>query len=111
MPTPAIYRQLDLSGGLQSSTSHLLRKRNEVELSENATYNKKIGSAARRDGYEQVANTIEPGNDSLGLHVFKYGSNNKVVVGINNSTDSNATLRYMNTGDYWTDIISNAAPG
>lgn len=102
------YTQLDLSGGVQSSTSHLLRKRNEVVASKNAAYNVKIGSAKRRDGYEKVARTIEHGNDSLGFDIYRYGANNKVVVGLNNAAGTYATLRAMDTADYWTTILSDA---
>lgn len=104
------YPQLDLSGGLQVGTTHLLRKHNEVFATKNAVYNKKIGSAQRRDGYEKVARTIEQGMDSLGANVFRYNGNNKLLVGINNTAGSNATLRYLDTADYWTNIITNAAP-
>src|SRR6266513_500777 len=105
-PTP--YPQLDFSGGLQRSSSHLLRKRNEVVSSKNAAYNIKIGAFKRRPGYEQVANSIQPSNDSLGAIVYRYYGNNKIIVGINDSTNTNATLRYLDTGGYWTNIISNA---
>ncbi len=104
------YSQLDLSGGQQSATSHLMRKRNEVAESSNATYNAKIGSAKRRDGYEKVERTIEHGKDSLYGGVFEYGQNNKIIVGINDASDDNATLKYSDTGNYWTDIISDAEP-
>lgn len=103
------YNQLDFSGAVQAATSHLLRKKNEVLASVNANYNAKIGSAKRRDGYEKVARTIEQGNDSLYAGVFRYGTNNKIIVGINNAAGTNATLRVMDTGDYWTTILSNAA--
>ena len=108
MPQQRIHNQLDISGGMQSATSHLLRKRNEVVKSKNAIYNAKIGSAKRRDGYEKVARTIEHGNDSLGAGVYRYGTNNKIIVGINNSAGTNATLRYLDTADYWTNIITDA---
>ena len=109
MPKVQSYAQLDFSGGLQVGTSHLLRKRNEVVASKNAVYNAKIGSFRRRDGYEKVAATIQAGNDSLGGFVYRYGTNHKIVAGINNSTNTNATLRCLDTGGYWTDIITNAA--
>jgi hypothetical protein len=99
-----------MSGALQVGTSHLLRKRNEVAGTKNATYNAKIGSAKRRDGYEKVFQTIQSGNDSLGFDIFRYGTNSKVMVGINDPTNTNATLRVNDTGDYWTTLISNAAP-
>lgn len=100
------YNQLDLSGGLQTATSHLLAKRNEVESTKNAEYNSIIGSAKRRMGYEKVARTIEHGNDSLGATVFRYGTNSKVICGINNQVDTQAELRVMDTQDYWTTILT-----
>lgn len=99
---------MDLSGGVQAGVSHLLRKRNEVVSSKNANFNKKIGSAVRRDGYEKVARTIEQGNDSLYGGVYKFGANNKVIVGINNTADTQAELRVMDTADYWTTILTTA---
>lgn len=105
------YTQLDISGGLQVVTSHLLRKRNEVVKTKNAVYNEKIGAAKRRQGYEKVGRTIEPDKDSLGFEVFRSGQNTRTIVGINNSTDTNATLRVLDTNDYWTTILSNADPG
>lgn len=108
MANQRAFTQLDLSGGLQAGTSHLLRKRNEVVASKNAIYNAVIGSAKRRDGYEKVGRTIEHGMDSLGAGVFRYGTNNKIIVGINNTAGTNATLRYLDTADYWTNLITNA---
>lgn len=106
-PTP--HPQLDMSGGLQVGTSHLLRKSNEVVATKNAAYNIKIGSAKRRAGYEKVFTTIEQGNDSLGFDIYRYGTNSKVICGINNPTNTAATLRINDTGDYWTILLSNAA--
>jgi hypothetical protein len=104
------YNQLDVSGGVQTATSRLLQKRNELDASKNAVFNKKIGSASRRDGYEKVGETIQSGNDSLGAHVYKYSGNNKVIVGINNANSSFATLQFLDTGGYWNPIISTIAP-
>lgn len=103
---PRPYAQLDISGGLQVGTSHLLRKRNEVVKLDNAVLNAKIGSAKRRMGYEKVARTIEQGNDSLGAVVYRYGQNNKIIVGINNTNNTQATLRYLDIADYWTTILT-----
>jgi hypothetical protein len=103
------YSQLDLSGGVQVLSSHLLRRRNEVVRSKNAVYNEKIGAAKRRMGYEKVAETIEPYNDSLGFEIFRSGQNTRVVVGINNTADTAATLRVMDAGNFWTTLLSNAA--
>lgn len=103
---PKAYAQLDLSGGLQVGTSHLLRKRNEVVSTKNATYNAKIGSAKRRDGYEKVGETIQHGNNTLGATVFRYNTDNRVIVGINNATNTSCGLRYLDVGGYWTDLIT-----
>lgn len=103
------YSQLDLSGGIQLGVSHLLKKRNEVTGSKNATYNFKIGSAKRRPGYEKVARTIEHGNDTLGFDILRSGVNTRILVGVNDTTDTNATLQVLDTADYWTTVISTAA--
>lgn len=106
MPNPQTYRQFDLSGAVQTASSRLLRKRNEVASSKNAEFNRKIGSASRRYGYEQVGRTIEHGKDGLGLHIYKYGTNNKILTGINNSDDSNTTVRYLDINNYWSNLIT-----
>lgn len=102
--------KLDLSGGVQTATSRILKKQNELAKAKNAVFNKKIGSATRRDGYEQCGRTIQYGNDGLGLHIYKYFGNNKIVVGINNSLGTNATLQFLDNTDYWKTILSNATP-
>lgn len=95
---------------MQDTTSHLMRKQNEVRVSENAEYNKVIGSARRRNGYEKVGETIQYGNDSLYGGVFRYGDNHKLITGINSSSGLTAGLRYLDTGGYWTSLLSDAAP-
>lgn len=110
MPAQKVYTQLDLSGGVQAATSHLLRKRNEVAASKNAAYNIRIGSGVRRPGYEKVARTIQHGNDSLGAGVYNYGQNNKIIACINNAAGTVAELRYLDTADYWTSVITDASP-
>lgn len=102
------YEQLDLSGGVQRATSALLRKRNEVLSAKNGDFHLRIGAVTRRFGYEKVGRTIQQGNDSLGAGVFRYGSNFKIVVGINDATNSQATLQVLDTAEYWTTILSGA---
>lgn len=104
------YPQLDMSGALQVGVSHLLRKRNEVAATKNAAYNVKIGSASRRPGYEKVFTTIQQGNDSLYGGAYRFGTNSKLIVGINNAANTAAELRVNDTGDYWTSLITTAAP-
>lgn len=103
------FSLLDMSGGLQNATSHLLKKRMEVSDSYNAAFNIRIGSACRRAGYEQVGQTIQYGNDSLYAGTYNYNvTSNRVITGINNANNTNATLNYMDTGGYWTPILANA---
>lgn len=110
MPYQKVYSQMDLSGGIQVSTSHLLQKKNEVNAATNANFNKVIGSATRRNGYEKVGRTIEHGKDSLGACVYNYGDNNKLVIGINKDDDSVSTLRILDKDDYYTTILSAEVP-
>lgn len=105
------FSLLDMSGGTQTVTSYLLKKRMEVSDSYNAAFNIRIGSAARRFGYEQVGQTIQYGNDSLYGGTYNYNVvNNRIICGINNAAGTNATLNFMDVGGYWTPIITNAAP-
>ncbi len=104
------FRQFDLSGAMQTATSRLLRKRNEVEISENAEYNRKIGSAVRRLGYEQVGQTIQHNKDGLGAHIFRSGDRSRVLVATNNVNDSNSILNVLDNGGYWTPVISDMLP-
>lgn len=100
-----------MSGGVQTATSHLLKKRMEVHDSYNAAYNIRIGSACRRFGYEQLGQTIQFGHDSLYAGTYNYNvTSNRIIAGINNANNTNATLNFMDTGGYWTPIITNAAP-
>lgn len=108
MPQLLSYPQNDLSGALQAGTSHLLRKRNEVASSKNMAYNIKIGSAKRRLGYEQVGKTIESGSDSLYGGVYRFKDSSRLIAGVNNAAQTAACLRVLDTGDYWTDVISDA---
>ena len=103
------FSLLDMSGGVQMATSHLLKKRMEVVNAYNATFNIRIGSAARRSGYEQVGQTIQFGNDSLYGGTYNYnGSNTRIMAGINNAGSTFATLNYMDVGGYWNPVITNA---
>jgi hypothetical protein len=104
------FRQNDFSGAMQTATSRLLRKRNEVEIAENAEFNRKIGSFSRRSGYEQVGRTIQHGKDGLGAHIYKFGDNNRVLAATNNSNDTFTVLNALDNGDYWTPVISNILP-
>ena len=62
-------------------------------------------------GYEQVGNTIQYGKDSLFAGTFNYNvSSNRIMVGINNASNTNATLCFLDSNNTWTPVISNTAP-
>lgn len=106
------FNLLDLSGAVQPATSHLLRKRQEVYDSKNAVYNQTIGSAVRRPGYEVVGlpEGIVYGNDSLYGGIYRYGVNNKIIVGINTADNSGGQLLYFDSDNYYKPILTNAEP-
>lgn len=103
MPAAGPYRLFDFSGGLQSATSRLLRKRNEVLAVKNADFSYKIGAVARRLGYEQVGQTINFGNDSLGFHIFKSeGTNSSMFAVLNSVNQAQTNIYRFDTAGYWT---------
>src|ERR1700743_2696685 len=104
------FSMLDLSGGFQNQSSHILRKRQELFDSQNAAYDIIIGAAVCRPGYEAVVHIIQPGADSLYGGVYTYGGNgNKILCATNNATASNAVLNFLDNGGVWTPLISAAA--
>lgn len=105
MAGPNSYNLLDVSGAMQNATSHLIRKRIEVFNSINAVYNRVIGAASRRFGYEQVGQVVQYGNDSLYGGVYLYGSSNKIIVGINTDANDFATLRYLDSDNYYKPML------
>jgi hypothetical protein len=109
MPKQQAYPQFDLSGAVQSTTSHLMKKQNELVKSFNAVYNRTIGAARRRDGYELVSE-ISYGKDSLYGGVFEYGPGARMLVAVNNPSDSAAVLSYIDSNLQPTPILSDAAP-
>lgn len=107
---PNVYAMMDMSGGMQNATSHLVRKRIEVFDVKNGEFHSKIGSIKRRDGYEQVGQTIQFGNAGLYGGVYLFNQNNRIIVGINNSNNTATTLQYLDSDNYWKTIFQNTFP-
>jgi hypothetical protein len=104
------YPQFDFSGGLQTATTWQLKKPNEVVRSVNYRFDKVIGAAVRRDGYEQFATTIETGNRAYGAHVSRFSDGAEIFVAINNTADNATVVRYHDSGDdSWDDLITGLA--
>lgn len=106
-----ITRYLDFSGGLQTATSRLLMKDNELSRAVNTRYNKKIGGATRRQGHEIVGFPVEDGNQiNGGNSFFQKDGNNKLLVANDDSTDANTYLRYERQ-PYWIDAVTDLTQG
>lgn len=87
-----------------------MRKRNEVQGAKNAVFNYKIGAAARRWGYEQLGQTVQYGNDALGLHVMETHSTSRLLQAINDVTDSYTTINFMDGDKYWKPLVLPITP-
>ena len=97
-----IQRRFDFSGGIQSATTWLLKKSNEVADAINARFDRKIGAATRRLGYTLhslvIANKL-----GLGLHESKFSNGAKFLSAHNNSGDSATLIRQWN-GSTWASL-------
>jgi len=93
-----IERRFDFSGGMQTATSWLLRKSNEVALAINARFNNKLGALTRRRGYSSASNVLQANKSSLGLHEAKFSTGSKIYAATNNSGDTATQLKTLNTG-------------
>lgn len=108
----AVERRFDFSGGIQSATTWLLRKSNEVEDAINARFNHKIGAVTRRLGYSNSINSvaiaaIQAGKSSLGLHNAKFSTGETIFGASNNSGDTATVIKTLNTGTgAWTSLPS-----
>lgn len=98
-----IARQFDLSGGIQNSTSKLLRKSNELDDARNATFGDMIGAVSRRLGYTQLGGAVQVGKDGLGAFVHRYSTGTRAYAATNNSGDTATVLKYL-SGSTWTDL-------
>lgn len=105
MPQVRSTRQFDFSGGIQNSTSRLLRKSNEVQLARNTVFGEYIGGVSRRNGYTQFGDTIQSGKDGLGAFVHRYSTGTRAYVGVNNSGDTDTSVRYY-AGPGWTELFT-----
>lgn len=83
----------DLSGGIQSATTWLLRKTNELEDAYNVRFNKYLGAVTRINGYVKEGNAMSETVRSQGLHEAKFANGAKTFVAINNDpTSPTATI-------------------
>ncbi len=97
MATTRVNRQFDLSGGLQTATSRLIAKPNELDDVRNALFSTFIGAVTRRAGYSSYR-TVQTGKDGLGAFVHRYSTGTRLYAATNNSGDTATVLKYDAAG-------------
>lgn len=110
MPSTRIARQFDFSGGIQNSTSRLLRRENEVVEAKNTSFSDFIGAVGRRKGYAQFSSTLQADKDGSGLFVHRYSTGSRLYAAVNNSGDTDTSVKYYD-GSGWTQLFVTGAAG
>lgn len=85
-------QMFDISGGIQTATTWLLRQQNEVEDAENYRFDGELGGAERRPGYslfQQLATSKFP----LGFFEAKFKGGVKIFYAYNNSGNTATELK------------------
>lgn len=105
------WRQFDFSGGVQTATSWLLKRPNELVDAKNARFSDELGAVVRRPGYEAVGDAFETGNTPTGLFTARYNAGSKRMVAVNNSGDTYTVIRAQDTSDgSWDDVSTTDIP-
>lgn len=84
----SVEHKWDLSGGIQSATTYLLRKPNELEDAYNVRFNKYLGAATRINGYVKEGDAMNVLSRAQGLHEAKFSTGAQVFIGHNDSATS-----------------------
>lgn len=95
----------DFSGGMVTESSDSLTPPNVMRLVQNMDTDV-LGSLRVRKGTTAIGSQAQDGKNCLGIFQFKdsgSGANSQQVVAMNNSGDTQATLKYNNAGT-WTNI-------
>lgn len=101
------YPQMDLSGGVQSASSFLMRRQNELGSVRNATFSDILGGVVRRNGSQQVGSAFGDGgqNTPTGGYIAKFTTGNKRFVAVNNSGNTATIIRVQDPGTgNWTTL-------
>lgn len=103
-----VERKWDFSGGIQSATSWLLRKANELEDAYNTRFDKYLGAVTRRDGFIKEGSAMAFAVRTQGLHEAKFSNGAKTFCGINNDlvTPTATILQWYqkSLGSTWTTL-------
>lgn len=102
----------DFSGGIQSATTWLLRKQNQLEDAYNVRFNKYLGAATRINGYVKEGNAPIASTRSQGLHEAKFSNGAKVFMAQNNTGVTATLIEYYqkSVGSSWTTLSTTIDP-
>lgn len=104
-------RKFDFSGGIQTATSWLLKRPNELVNGKNAMFSEEIGTAMRRLGNEESGDDFETDHTPAGFFVARFNSGSKRMVACNNAADSQTVIRAQDVSDgSWDDVSTTDYP-
>jgi hypothetical protein len=101
------YPQIDLSGGIQTVTTPLMKKPTEIVDIRNGRFDIELGAIGRRGGYTKAGSIFGAGsqNTPTGGWVAKYTTGNKRFVAVNNSGNTKTIIRVQDSGaGTWTTL-------
>lgn len=106
-----VERRFDFSGGIQSASTWIQRKANQIEDGYNIRFNKYIGAFTRRDGYIKEGNALTASTRTQGLHEAKFSNGAKVFAAQNNAGATATVIEYYqkSVGANWTNLPSTPA--
>lgn len=103
-----VQRKRTFSGAIQSATTSLMRKPNEIADAYNVRFNKYIGAITRRNGYIKEGSALLRAVKTQGLHEAKFANGAKTFAAINNQVSSaTATILQWyqkSLGSTWTTL-------
>lgn len=98
-------RKFDLSGGIQTATSWLLKRPNEMVSGKNAMFSDEIGAAVRRLGFKEDGDDFETDHTPTGFFVARFNGGSKRFVAVNNAADTQTVIRAQDVSDgSWDDV-------
>lgn len=103
------YPQNDFSGAVQSATSYLMKKQNELANVRNARFGVELGSIVRRNGHTRAGSTFGTTgqNTPTGGFIANYSTGNKRFVAVNNNAGTKTIIRVQDSAaGTWTTLTT-----
>lgn len=99
-------RWFDLSMGVQSATTWLLKKPNELVDARNVRFGDEIGSAVGRPGMTKEGSAFSTTNTPTGGHVARFREGSVRFVAVNNDANTFTYVKYQNEDGTWSNLIT-----